>query len=560
MPTASTPPALRKCPTGIQGLDEITGGGLPLGRPSLVCGAAGSGKTLLAMEFLVRGVTEFGEPGVFMAFEENAQDLTENFASLGFDLPALQAEKKLAIDYVFVERAEIQETGEYDLEGLFVRLGYALDSVGAKRVVLDTIESLFAGFNNENILRAELRRLFRWLKDRGVTAIITGESGEEALTRQGLEEYVSDCVIVLDNRVARQLSTRRLRIVKYRGSAHGTNEYPFIIGAHGLSVLPITSVGLFHHATTERVPTGFPGLDEMLGGQGFYRGSSVLVSGTAGTGKSTIAATLAAAACGRGERCLYFAFEESPQQIVRNMRSIGLDLQPSVDKGLLQFHAARATTMGLESHLLALADSLAAFQPHKVVFDPITNLLTMGSPEEVKSMLTRVIDTLKLQEITAVFTSLVHGEMAEASEAQISSLMDTWILLRILESDGERSRGLYVLKSRGMAHSNQVREFLISDEGLALREVYVGPGLVLAGSARLAQEARDAAEAEYRREEIASRRRELESKRALLEGRITALRAEFEADEEEVRKLLVRAETAEKAAGEARAAMKSARG
>ena len=463
--------ALAKSPTGIKGLDEIIGGGLPKGRPTLVCGSAGCGKTLLAIEFLVRGAMEFDEPGVFLAFEETAEELTQNVQSLGFDLADLIARKKLAVDYVHIERSEIDETGEYDLEGLFIRLGHAIDSLGAKRVVLDTIETLFSGLANTAILRAELRRLFRWLKTKGVTAIITGERGEGALTRNGLEEYVSDCVILLDHRVTEQLSTRRMRIVKYRGSTHGTNEFPFLIEADGISVLPITSVGLDHTAHEERVSSGLPTLDAMLGGKGFYRGSSNLVSGTAGTGKTSIAAHFAVAACERGERCLFFAFEESPSQLFRNMRSIGLDLGRWVDAGLLHVHAVRPTLYGLETHLATMFKMSQEFKPHGIVVDPVTNFLAAGTGADVRSMLVRLIDLFKTQAVTSFFTSLtLGGEDETKSDTAISSLMDTWLLLRDAESDGERRGTISVLKSRGMPHSKKAWGFRLSDHGIELSE------------------------------------------------------------------------------------------
>jgi circadian clock protein KaiC len=464
--TTAVDAMLRKAPTGIQGLDEITGGGLPQGRPTLVCGGPGCGKTLLAMGFLVHGATQYGEPGVFVAFEEGTAELVQNVASLGIDLQALVDRELLALDHIRVERSEIEEAGEYDLEGLFLRLGLALDAIGARRIVLDTIESLFAGFENEAILRAELRRLFRWLKDRGVTAIITAERGDGTLTRQGLEEYVSDCVIMLDHRIQNQISTRRLRVVKYRGSAHGTNEYPFLIDEHGLSVMPVTSLGLNHPAPEERVSTGIPSLDAMMGGQGLYRGSSVLISGTAGTGKTSIAAHAADASCRHGERCLYFPFEESPAQLTRNMRSIGIDLEPWAREDRLRFHAVRPTLYGLETHLATMHRLIEQFQPRLVIVDPVTNFLQAGTEMEARVMLMRLIDFLKSRQITGFFTSLTGGgDAPEQSEAGVSSLMDTWLLLKFIESDGERRRGLYLLKSRGMAHSHQVREFRLTDQG-----------------------------------------------------------------------------------------------
>ncbi len=460
---------LIKCPTGIRGLDDVTGGGLPKGRPTLVCGGPGCGKTLLAAEFLVRGATRYDDPGVFMAFEETAEELAANVRSLGFDLNDLIARKKLAVDYVYVERSEIDETGEYDLEGLFVRLGHAIDALGAKRVVLDTIEVLFSGLSNVAVLRAELRRLFRWLKDRGVTTIVTGERGEGSLTRYGLEEYVSDCVIALDHRVTEQVSTRRLRIVKYRGSAHGTNEFPFLIDAGGITVVPITSAGMDHPASTERVSTGVAALDGMLGGKGYMRGTSVLISGTAGTGKTSLAGHFAVAACGRGEKCLLFSFEEAQSQLVRNMRSIGLDLEKWIGTGLLRVHSSRPTRYGLEMHLATMYKEVTEFGPQVVVIDPISNFISAGTTTEAGAMLVRLVDFLKERGITSLFTNLTHANGGlEQTDIGISSIIDTWLLLRDTERDGERGGVVYVLKSRGMAHSKQVREFRLTGAGIEL--------------------------------------------------------------------------------------------
>ena len=473
-----------------------------------------------------------------MAFEETVPELAQNVRSLGFDLDDLVARKKLVLDFVRVERSEIEETGDYDLEGLFVRLNHAIETIGAKRVVLDTIETLFSGLSNAAILRAELRRLFRWLKDKGVTAVITGERGDRAMTRQGLEEYVSDCVILLDHRVIDQVSTRRLRIVKYRGSPHGTNEYPFLIDEHGIGLLPITSMGLQHEVSAERVPTGVTRLDEMLGGKGYYRGSTVLISGTAGSGKSSLASHFVNAACQRGERCLYLAFEESPQQVVRNMRSIGLDLDRWVRKGLLRFHAARSTLYGLEMHLVSCHKLIHEFKPNVVVLDPIGTLSMAGTVSDTTSMLTRLMDFLKSQQITAVWTSLTSGEEKEKTDVAISSLVDTWLLLRDMELGGERNRAIYVLKSRGMAHSNQIREFLLTDHGIELADVYLGPEGVLTGTARKAQEAQETAEALARELEIEAKRRKLGRKREVLEARIAAMRSDFDAEQEEMNRVI----------------------
>jgi circadian clock protein KaiC len=530
-------PQLPKCPTGISGLDEITGGGVPRGRPTLVCGSAGCGKSLLAMEFLVRGATEFDEPGVLMTFEEPVRDVAQNVMSLGFDIDELVAKKKMVLDHVRVERSEIMETGDFDLDGIFIRLNHAIDSIGAKRVVLDTLEALFGGFSNEAILRAELRRLFEWLKEKKVTAIITGEKGDASLTRQGLEEYVSDCVVFLDHRIIDQVSTRRLRVVKYRGSVHGTNEYPFLIDEDGITVLPITSVGLDHEVSSERVSSGIAELDQMLGGKGYYRGSSILVSGTAGTGKSSLSAHFADAVCRGGEKCLYFAFEESPSQIIRNMRGLGIDLGASVSKGLLRFHASRPALQGLETHLSHIHKMVRDFKPAAVVIDPISNLVSVGNTMEVNSMLLRLVDLLKMQQVTSLFTNLSSaGTALEGTELGISSLMDTWLLLRDIELNGERNRGLYVLKSRGMAHSNQIREFLLTSDGIRLVDVYLGPEGVLTGSARLAQEAKEKAATLAEQQELYRKQRDLQRRREAMEAQIAAMRASFEIEEQEALK------------------------
>ena len=526
---------LQKERTGISGFDEITGGGLPKGRPTLICGSAGAGKTLFAMEFLVRGAALLDEPGVFMSFEETDEELTKNVVSMGFDLNQLVADKKMLLDYVFIERSEIEETGEYDLEGLFLRLGYAIDAIGAKRVVLDTLEALFSALPNEAIIRAELRRLFRWLKEKGVTAVITCERGEGTLTRYGLEEYVADCVVLLDHRVQNQVSTRRLRIVKYRGTSHGTNEYPFLIDEQGFSVLPITSLKLSHKAPTGFVSSGVARLDTMLNGQGFYRSSSILVSGVAGTGKSTLAAHFIEAACKRGEKALYFAFEESQDQIIRNMRSVGIELDKYVKKGLLNFHNARPSSYGLEVHLALIHKEISENKPDVVVIDPITNFLAVGDSLETKSMLTRLIDFLKSREITALLTSLTSArDEIEDSEVGVSSLMDAWLLVKNIESNGERNRGLYLLKARGIAHSNQVREFVLTERGVELLDAYIGSEGVLMGSARSSQLAREHAAQVERQLAAERKKRQLRRKQELYEAELVVLKGHYEAERDAI--------------------------
>lgn len=529
--------SLPKCLTRIRGLDEITDGGLPQGRPTLICGTAGCGKTLLAMEFIVRGAIELNEPGVFVSFEETSEELAENVRSLGFNLDDLVKRKKVAVDYVRVERSEIEETGEYDLEGLFVRLNHAIDTVKAKRVVLDTIEALFSGLMNTAVLRAELRRLFAWLKKKGVTAIITGERGENALTRHGIEEYVSDCVILLDHRIIDQVSTRRLRVVKYRGSTHGTNEYPFIISDNGISVAPITSLGLNHVVTDQRISTGIPRLDGMLGGAGYFRGSTILISGTAGCGKTSLAARFAEATCDRGEKCMYLAFEESQSQIIRNMKSIGIDLGRQVKRGLLRFEANRPTLYGLETHLAKMHVLAEEHQPSVVVVDPVTNFMSVGNENDVHSMLMRLIDYFKSKGITTLITTLTSSQKPnqEQTDVDISSLIDTWVLLRDIESSGERNRGLYILKSRGMAHSNQIREFRLSERGIELLDIYIGPNGMLTGSARVSQVAQEQAAEALLEQNAQQKQVEMDADAKAMQAQIAALEAKLAAHRQQMR-------------------------
>ena len=533
---------LQKTPTGIRGLDEITGGGLPKGRTTIVCGGPGCGKTMLGIEFLVRGALEFNEPGVLLAFEETPEDISSNVASLGFDIQDLANKKKLFLDYISMDPSEVQETGEYDLEGLFIRLQDAVDTIGAKRVMFDTVEALFSGFSNPRILRAEFRRLFRWLKERGLTTILTAERGDGTLTRQGLEEYVSDCVILLDHRIRDQISARRMRIVKYRGTKHGADEYPFLIDEQGVSILPLTSLQLQHKVSNERVSSGVPDLDKMLEGKGYFRGSSILLSGTAGSGKTTLAASFADATCRRGERCLFIDFEESRDQVARNMKSIGIDLEQWSEKGLLFHESWRPTQSGIEMHLLRIHKLVEKVRPQCVIVDPITNLINGSSDKEVYSMLLRLIDFLKGAGITAVFVSLTGGgENLEKTTVGISSLTDTWVLLRDVELNGERNRCLYVLKSRGMAHSNQLREFTMTEHGIKLIPAYIGSGGVLTGSSRLTQEAKERTDERLRQQEIQLKRKQIDQRRLALQAQIASLHAESAAVEQEA-ELVIREE------------------
>jgi circadian clock protein KaiC len=554
-------PELRKAPTGIAGLDEITYGGLPAGRPSLVCGSAGCGKTLFGLHFLVRGALDYGEPGVFVAFEEREEDLIQNVASLGFDLNDLIARRLLSIDHIHVDRMEIEENGEYDLEGLFLRLGSAIAEVGAKRVVIDTLETIFGAFSNAAILRSELRRLFRWLKEHDVSTIVTAERGEGSLTRHGLEEYVSDCVILLDHRVHHQVSTRRIRVVKYRGTSHQTNEFPFLIDETGITVVPITSVALSHDVSEERVTSGVPKLDAMLGGSGYYRGSTILVSGTAGSGKSSLCAHFADATCQRGERVLYISYEESPQQIERNMGVIGLDLRRWRERKLLECMALRATSHGYESHLAFMHKRVDEFAPSAVILDPIGTFLTAGAADEVQVLLVRLIDMLKSRGVTIMLSSLTHaGDALEQTRIAVSSMVDTWLLLKQLETNGERNRCLYVLKSRGMAHSNQIREFLITAQGIDLIEPYLGPEGVLTGTARIHQELRDELLFDTKRTEEEHQSRLLQRKQELLEQNIVALRAEFDAEKLEFESRIAASSADQRAWSLARERARAARG
>jgi circadian clock protein KaiC len=460
---------LKKAPTGIAGLDELTEGGLPAGRSTLVCGGPGCGKTLLAATFLVSGAVDHNEPGVFLSFDERVADLGVNTASLGFDLPRLQERGLVAADHVYIERENIEETGEYDLEGLFVRLDHAIRRVGARRVVLDSIDTLFAGIPNLAIVRSELRRLLGWLKERGLSTMITAERGEQTLTRHGVEEYVSDCVILLDHRVIDEISTRRLRVVKYRGAAHGTNEYPFLIDRDGIMVFPVTSLALAHQVSSERVPSGLSGLDAMLDGKGYFKGSSVLLGGGPGTGKTSIAAHLAEATCRAGQRAAYFAFEESPDQLIRNMQSIGIDLRPWIDKNLLRIQASRPTLHGLEMHLALLLKTVQDFQPDVVIVDPLSALVANSSPTQTENMILRLVDHLKMLGITAFYTGL-HVADGE-SGLNVSSIMDTWIIVRNTRLDDDLVRRLHVVKSRGMPHSARVLEMEITPAGVRLHDL-----------------------------------------------------------------------------------------
>jgi len=552
---------ISKSPTGIAGFDDLTLGGLPTGRPALVCGSAGCGKTLFASTFLINGAREYDEPGVFVTFEERPVDIVSNVASLGFELDKLIEDGKVIIEHIAVDPAELAEIGDYDLEGLFLRLELAIDSVGAKRVVLDTIESLFSAFSNPAILRAEIRRLFDWLKDRGMTTVITAERGDGSLTRQGLEEYVSDCVILLDHRVQNQISTRRMRIVKYRGTAHGTNEYPFLIDEDGFSVLPVSSLGLNHKVFDERISSGVPDLDAMLAGGGFHRGSSILVSGVAGSGKSSLAASFVSAAAARNERSIYFSFEESLGQVVRNMRSIGIDLGPVLDRQLLHFVAARPTFYSLEMHLAVMLREVTRFNPTIVVLDPISAFMESGDAQEVQSMLLRMVDFLKNRGVSAVFTHLMHGQDAAiTSDAGLSSLMDAWILMLNREAAGEFNRELYLLKARGTSHSNQVREFIMSETGIRLLPPYLGETGALTGSARRYEEARNRRAEARRAAEVEQVRQQIEQRRRKAQAQIEALQAELDADELELTAVISREDDYLQQVAVDRAEMEKSRG
>lgn len=537
---------LDKAPTGVTGFDAITRGGLPAGRPTLLCGGPGCGKTIFAIEFLVHGVQKFSEAGVFVAFEETPGDLAKNVASLGYDLERLRTEKKLAFDYIHIDPADIEEVGSYNLDGLFVRLDLAVRTVKATRVVIDSLEVLFARLKDATVIRGELQRLFRWLKERNLTAIITAERGDDGgLTRQGLEEYVSDCVVLLDQRVNDLVTTRLLRVIKYRGSSHGADEYPFLIDEGGLSVLPMTSVQLDYEVSTQRVSTGVPDLDQMLGGKGYFRSSTILVSGAAGTGKSSLGAHMVNAACARGERVLLFALEESPSQIIRNMRSLGIDLDKWREKGLLSIHATRSSLYGIEMHLLQMNKEIELFKPRLVVLDPISSLVNAGTARDVKSMMVRLFDSLKMRQITGFVTYLTAEARMIGTEAGISSLIDTWLELRDVEMGGERTRGLYVIKSRGMAHSNQVREFVLQRGGIRLLDVYPGPSGILTGSARAIEDARQL-EDEQQRKAAATRSEEtLARKHAALQAQLAGLVADFASEAAAVR--LIVADTKDRA-------------
>jgi circadian clock protein KaiC len=461
---------LLKCPTGIKGFDEITEGGLPKNGTTLVSGNAGSGKTLFGIDFLIKGATDYNEPGILMSFEETEDELYKDVASLNMDLSGLVSRKKIVLENVVLERKDIQEN-DFNLEGIFVRLEYAIDSIGAKRVVLDSLESLFAGITDIGILRLEIKRLFRWLKEKKVTAIVTGETGQNgSYTRHGLEEYISDCIILLDNRIRDEMATRRVRVIKYRGSSHGTSEYPFVIDNEGLSVIPITSAGLAQPGTDKKVSTGIPSLDKLFKSKGYTRGSTILASGTAGSGKTSFAGAFALESCKRGERCLYFSYEESSGQLIQNLLSIGIDLAPWVEKGLLKIVSLRPSFLGLELHLLNVYKLVDSFKPKAVVVDPLTSLVGEGEYREVSSMITRMIDLFKSRSITTFFTSLVSATFQSntSGEIGVSSLIDTWIVVRVVEDNEgrKRTREVFIVKSRGSNHDSDVHKFILSDNGI----------------------------------------------------------------------------------------------
>ena len=552
---------IEKAATGIAGFDDITFGGLPRNRPTLVCGGPGSGKTLFGLEFLARGITEHGEPGVFVSFEETEEELAKNVKSLGLDLPDLIAKKKLVIDTLRVDREDYLETGDYDLGGLFIRVGCAIDSIGAKRIVLDSMEALFSGLTDHMRLRSEIHRLFLWLKDKGVTAIVTGESIEPSgKTREGLEEFISDCVVYLDHRVNDTISTRRLRITKYRGSFHGTNEYPFMIDESGICVLPVTSLNLTYKASTERVSTGIASLDGMLGGKGYYRGSSVLVTGTAGSGKTSVGAHFIHTASRRGERCLMWSFEESESQIVRNMRSIGIDLEPSIKAGSLKILTSRPQIFGLEMHLGIIHKEINAFAPKCICIDPVSNFIGAGTVSETKVMLTRLVDLTKSKGITTIMTYLIRGGMpAETTDAGVSSLMDTWIVLTDPEFNGERNRILSVLKSRGMPHSNQMREMLLTSHGVDLIFPYLGPSGAVTGAARKSLEASEKALSVAQQIKIMKKKNDFESSRDLIEAKIKMMRSRLQSQEQAIALELSQAKTRDDVKTEERSRMGATR-
>lgn len=527
--------SLQKCPTGITGLDEITLGGLPKNRPTLICGGSGSGKSMFGMEFLVRGAVFYNEPGLFVAFEETEEELTQNIASLGFNVTELVDTNQLILDHIHIDQTEFKEIGSYNLDGLFIRLGDTIDRFKIKRVVLDTIEVLFSNFANELILRSELQRLFRWFKEKQVTVVVTAEQGVNTFSRYGLEEYVADCVILLDNRMEQQISTRRLRIAKYRGSTHGNNEYPFIINGSGISIIAITSIKLDYTVSDKRISSGIKQLDTMLGDKGFYSGSSILVSGAAGNGKTSIAASFANSTCQLGEKCYYFTLEESVDQLIRNINSIGIDLRPWIKKDLLRFHAINPYAAGLEANLADIQKLTNEFNPSVVIIDPIANLKMLGHLNEVQGILSILIAFFKSKLITTMFTSLVAEDklMGFVADEGISALMDTWIYLQYIYGQGERNRGISILKSRGMAHSNQLRELILSDKGIHLQDVYIGQDKVLTGSARLVQATKLEIENSNRESELRHRERQLEITRKSLEGQINALHATLEDAKEE---------------------------
>ena len=460
---------LPKSLTGIQGLDDITYGGIPQNRPTLLVGSIGTGKTIFAMEYIINGITMFNEPGVFMTFEEQTDELQINVTSMGYNLSKLIADNKIYLEHLHIDHREIQATGKYDIEGLFIRIEMAIEKVKAKRIVLDALDTLFIGLDSQ-ILRSEIKRLFFWLKEKKVTAIITSEVGDIFLTRLGFEEVVADCVIELNNRLNNQISTRRLRIVKYRGSYHSTNEYPFMIDHKGITIFPIISEAPQIIVSNERISSGIKQIDEMLDGRGFYVGSSILVSGSAGTGKSSIAASFIKDVCEKKGTALYCAFEEAPNQIKRNMASIGIFLEPYEKSGNLHFYYSRPTLQTLELHFIAIKKLIKQINPSVVILDPITNLMIENINSDIRTMLTRFVDYLKMEQITVLLTATLTVSSLELIQSNegISSMVDTCIMIQEKNIIDSRRRTLYIMKSRGICNSKKEVEFIITSEGISI--------------------------------------------------------------------------------------------
>ena len=529
--------------TGVKGLDDVLGGGIPQGHAMLLVGKPGTGKSILSMEYLLHGIELHKENGVYISFEESEKQIISNAASFGWKFEEMVKKNKLAISYIDMQPEQMRTVGDYDLSALILRVKGAIKKVNARRVVIDGINNLLSTFDDERIIRSDLLRLIREIKEVNATIFITGERGHDSWSKMGFEEYLADGLMHLDNRTDGNYQTREIQVVKCRGINHYTGKSPFIINSEGMSIRPLITADFDYKVLKSRVSTGIADIDNMLGGKGLYRGSTVYITGPSGAGKTSISSSFANGACSRGERALFLAFEESSDQIIRNMKSIGLSLDKWVNEKLLYFYTARATTNSLEGHLDNIMTMVREVEPTCVVLDPISAFRPIANENETKLMLIRLNDYLRARKITTVFTALSSdGEYSEHADVQLSSIADTWIVVRIMDYKGERNNVMQLMKSRGMSHSRQMKEMYFTGNGLKLQNVYQGPEGVLTGAARIGQEKYEKLKEARNVIEIDKNRKKIERKKSLLEASIEALKHEYEEELEALHAAIEEAE------------------